>query len=200
MIGNYHALLTKATRNALGERASKKFPDNLTKQREYLSELIKKNCDLSVSLLCHSMGNYVFKHALTSDLAESRKLIFDNIILAAADTNNESHSKWVETLQVRHSIYITINENDYALSWSRRKPGEQQKARLGHYLKKLGADNATYVDFTHEKAVNNSHSYFDSKTVGDNKGALRFFRKVFSGDDVMPYLEYLPHNNTYRPK
>ena len=200
LVGKYHALLTMAARNALVQRASKKFVDNPTKQREYLSELIKKDCDLTVSLLCHSMGNYVFKHALTSSLAESHKLIFDNIILAAADTNNESHGKWVEKLQVRNSVYITINENDYALSWPRRKPGEQQKARLGHYLKKLNADNATYVDFTREKAVNNSHSYFDKKTVGNNKGALRFFKKVFSGEDVTPYLAYFPCNNTYRPK
>ena len=200
LVGKYHALLTMAARSALEERASKRFISNPTKQREYLSELIKKDCDLSVSLLCHSMGNYVFKYALTSSLAESRKLIFDNIILVAADANNELHREWVEKLQVRNSIYITINENDYALSWSRRKPGEQQKARLGHYLKKLDANNATYVDFTREKAVNNSHSYFDKNTVGNNKGALRFFKKVFSGDDVTPYLEFLPHNNTYRPK
>jgi hypothetical protein len=200
LVGKYHALLTQAARNTLEDRASKKFPDNPTMQREHLSKLIKKNCDLSVNLLCHSMGNYVFKYALTSSLAESRKLIFDNIILAAADTNNEAHATWVEKLQVRNSIYITINENDYALSWSRRKPGEQQKARLGHYLKRLNANNVSYVDFTREKSVNNSHSYFDKKTVGNNKGALRFFKKVFSGEDVIPYLEYLPHNNTYRPK
>ena len=200
LVGKYHALLTMAARKALEQRASIKFVDNPTKQREYLSELIKRDCDLSISLLCHSMGNYVFKHALTSSLSESRKLIFDNIILAAADANNESHRKWVEKLQVRNSVFITINENDYALSWSRRKPGEQQKARLGHYLKKLDATNATYVDFTRERAVNNSHSYFDKKTVDQNKGAKRFFKKVFSGDDVIPHLEFLPHNNTYRPK
>jgi len=200
LVGKYHALLTLAARNKLIERASKKHLDNPTKQREYLSELIKRDCDLSVSLLCHSMGNYVLKHALASSLAESRKLIFDNIILAAADTNNKNHNRWVEQLQVRHSVYITINENDYALSWSRRKPGEQQKARLGHYLKSLDASNAQYIDFTREKAVNNSHSYFDKKTVNQNKGALRFFKKVFSGEDVTPYLDYSPQNNTFRPK
>ena len=200
LVGKYHALLTLAARNKLVERASSKFIANPTKQREYLSELIKRDCDLSVSLMCHSMGNYVLKHALASSLAESRKLIFDNIILIAADTNNKNHKQWVEKLQVRKSIYITINENDYALSWSRRKPGEQQKARLGHYLKILNSDNAMYVDFTKEKAVNNSHSYFDKKTVNQNKGALRFFKKVFSGEDVSSYLSYLPHNNTYRPK
>ena len=200
LVGKYHNLLTLSTRDELAQKAKNKFENNPTKQREYLSQLIKRHCDLSISLLCHSMGNYVLKHAMTSALAESRKLIFDNIILAAADTNNEAHKNWVGQLQVRKSIFITINENDYALSWSRRKPGEQQKARLGHYLRKLDAQNALYVDFTREKSVNTSHSYFDKKTVGTNKGALRFFTKVFSGQDVSSYLEYAAHNNTYRPK
>lgn len=200
LVGKYHSLLTMSARKQLEGRANKKFPSNPTKQRAYLSELLKRDCDLSVSLLCHSMGNYVLKHAMASELAESRKLIFDNVILAAADTNNENHQTWVEALQVRKSVYITINENDYALSWSRRKPGEQQKARLGHYLRKLNAQNAFYVDFTREKAVNTSHSYFDKKTVANNKGAQRFFLRAFSGEDLMSYLQYAAHNNTYRPK
>lgn len=200
LVGRYHNLLTLSARKELQARAYGRYPDNPTRQREYLSELLKKNCDLSINLLCHSMGNYVLKHALNSHLSEARKLIFDNIILVAADTNNDAHKKWVESLQVRNSVFITINENDYALSWSRRKPGEQQKARLGHYLKMLNADNAYYIDFTREKAVNNSHSYFDKKTVSQNKSVLRFFNKVFSGNDVLPYLEYYAHNLTYRPK
>ncbi len=200
LVAKYHALLTMAARKTLIDKASSKYADNPTRQREYLSELIKKDCDLSISLFCHSMGNYVLKYALTSSLSEARKLVFDNIIICAADTNNENHRQWVEQLQVRHSIYITLNENDYALSWSRRKPGEQQKARLGHYLKRLNADNAIYVDFSSEKSVNNSHSYFDKRTVNNNKGALRFFKKAFSGENVTSYLDYYAHNNTYRPK
>ena len=200
LVGKYHSLLTMATRKKLEDRANKKFPRNPTRQREYLSELLKRHCDLSVSLLCHSMGNYVLKHAMASELSEARKLIFDNIILLAADTNNENHKDWVEALQVRKSVFITINENDYALSWSRRKPGEQQKARLGHYLRKLNAQNAFYVDFTREKGVKNSHAYFDRQTTSTNKGVLRFFLRVFSGSDVISYLQYVAHNNTYRPK
>lgn len=200
LVGKYHNMLTLSARKELEQRANKKFPSNPTKQREHLSELLKRDCDLSVSMLCHSMGNYVLKHAMASELAESRKLIFDNVILAAADANNENHRDWVEALQVRKSVFITINENDYALSWSRRKPGEQQKARLGHYLRKLNSPNALYVDFTREKAVNNSHSYFDRKTIGSNKGVQRFFLKAFSGNNVMPYLQFEAHNNTYRPK
>lgn len=199
-VSHYHSLLTEATRQSLTLKAEGRHPDNPTKQREFLSKLLDKECDLSVSLLCHSMGNYVFKHALTSSLAESRQLIFDNVILAAADTNNIEHKKWVEEIRARKGVYILINENDYALSWSRRKPGEEQRARLGHYLKRLDAKNAYYLDFTHVKGVASSHSYFDAETVAKNNKAKRLFTKLFAAEPVLPQLEYLAHNNTYKIK
>ncbi len=146
------------------------------------------------------MGNYVLKHALLSELSEARKLIFDNICLVSADANNDDHPKWVDALQVRKSIYIVINENDYALSWSRRKPGEEQKARLGHYLKKLDSKIAIYVDVTRERAVGNSHSYFDDKTTKQNAGLKRFFKGAFSGVNLASKMDFVNHSNTYRPK
>lgn len=200
IVGHYHRLLTRAACERLEIKAALKHPDNPTKQREYLALLLDRYCNVSVNLLCHSMGNYILKHALNSSLAEARQLVFDNIVLAAADTNNEGHEGWVESLRCRHSLFITINAEDYALSWSRRKPGEEQKARLGHYLRSLNAENALYVDFTHCKAVNRSHSYFDGNTVSRNKTVKRFFNKAFSAKNLLPYLEYYTHNNTYRPK
>ena len=200
IVGKYHRLLTQSHWNRLEKQATKKYPENPTKQREYLALLLDRYCDISVNLFCHSMGNYVLKHALKSTLAEARQLVFDNIILVAADTNNEKHEEWVESLRCRKSIFITINADDYALSWSRRKPGEEQKARLGHYLRSLNAQNALYVDFTNCKAVNRSHSYFDGDTVSRNKTVRRFFEKAFTAKNLLPYLDYQVHNNTYHPK
>ena len=200
LVGKYHELLTNAARKKFEHRVASKYPENLTRQREEFAKLIDRYCTVSVSMFCHSMGNYVLKHALNSELAESRKLIFDNIALIASDTNNEDHRRWVESLQVRNALYIGINENDFALSWSRRKPGEQQKARLGHYLKKLDAANAVYVDFTRERSVGKSHSYFDASTVKKNSGVKRFFKGAFGGDSMAARLDYVSHNNTYRPK
>ena len=200
IVGRYHRLLVQSTWNRLEVEASNKYPENPTKQREYLALLLERYCDISVNLFCHSMGNYVLKHALKSTLAESRQLVFDNILLVAADTNNEKHEEWVGELRCRKSLYITINADDFALSWSRRKPGEEQKARLGHYLRSLNAENALYIDFTNSKAVNRSHSYFDGDTVSRNKTVRRFFEKAFSAKNLLPYLEYQVHNNTYHPK
>lgn len=200
IIGQYHRMLTETTRKSLQTQSAAKHPDNPTKQRELLAYLLDKHCNISVNLLCHSMGNYVLKHALTSSLAESRQLVFDNIILAAADTNNEGHEQWVETLRCRHDLFILINGNDFALSWSRRKPGEEQKARLGHYLRSLNSESAMYIDFTNSKGVGRSHSYFDENTAKKNRTVRRFFEKVFSAKNILPYLGYHPHNNTYQPK
>lgn len=200
IFGHYHGLLTNAARCRIRSDVEARYPDNPTRQREVFSRKIESYCKVSVNMLCHSMGNYVLKHALNSELAEARKLVFDNISLVAADTNNELHEDWVDLLQVRSSVYIAINENDYALSWSRRKPGEQQKARLGHYLKRLESKHAIYVDMTKERAVGESHSYFDGKTVNKNAGVKRFFKGAFCGDSLASRLEYRAHNNTYRPK
>ncbi len=200
LIAHYHALLTDGARQKFQRFVENKYPDNPTKQRELFAKKIESYCKVSVSMMCHSMGNYLLKHALKSELADTRKLVFDNIALVAADANNELHNDWVESLQVRTSLYIVINENDYALSWSRRKPGEQQKARLGHYLKNLNAKNAVYVDMSRERAVSKSHSYFDNETVSKNAGVKRFFKLVFSGESISHKLDYIAHNNTYRPK
>lgn len=200
IVGRYHRLLIQSTWDRLKKEASDKFKENPTRQREYLAELLDRYCDVSVNLFCHSMGNYVLKHALKSTLSEARQLVFDNIVLVAADTNNEDHKQWVESLSCRKSVFITINADDSALSWSRRKPGEEQKARLGHYLRSLDAQNALYVDFTNCKAVNRSHSYFDDNTVSRNKTVRRFFDKAFTAKNLLPYLDYKTHNNTYHPK
>ncbi|AOE49607.1 alpha/beta hydrolase [Kangiella sediminilitoris] len=194
IVGKYHRMLTRSTRNRLEHRAAAKYPDNPTKQREHLSLLFERYCNVSVNMLCHSMGNYVLKHALKSSLSEARQLVFDNIVLVAADTNNESHEEWVETLRCRKSVFITINADDYALSWSRRKPGEEQKARLGHYLRSLNAKNALYIDFTNCKAVNRSHSYFDGDTVSRNKTVRRFFEKAFNAKTF--YLTWIIRHTT----
>ncbi|WP_251359687.1 alpha/beta hydrolase [Kangiella sp. TOML190] len=200
IVGHYYALLTEAMRDRIAIIAKNKHSDNLTKQRELVAKLLEKECSLSVSLLCHSMGNYVLKHALNSSLAESRNLVFDNVILAAADANNLNHKAWVEKIRARKGVYVLINANDYALSWSRRKPGEEQRARLGHYLRNLTAKNTYYIDFTGLKGVANSHSYFDKKTASKNLAIKRLFSKLFAAENLLTNLVYQSHNNTYKPK
>ena len=164
----------------LEEKAQKKFADNGEAWDRYFAKEVNKRCPFTINLLLHSMGNYLFKHLLGSTTYHANQLLFDNIIMAAADTNNELHAQWVDRIQCRNRLYITINERDGALMASRMKMGEQQKARLGHYTRRLDARTATYVDVTNQPHVGDSHAYFEGDALANEK-VLRFFHTVFNG-------------------
>ncbi|GAA5497631.1 hypothetical protein Rhal01_03827 [Rubritalea halochordaticola] len=193
----YHNLLTQSLQDRLQNKASEKYGDNYMAVQNYYAKLLAKNCKTKLTLVCHSMGNYLMKYALFPSDGGSRKLVFDNVALVAADANNESHELWLHAIQTRNRVYITINEDDYALKWSRRKPGQEQKARLGHYRKGLIARNATYIDVTNASYVGNSHSYFKSKPVIKNKKLHQLFEDIFSGERVDDRLKYHPDVNVY---
>ena len=194
----FHSKLVQARKDELWEKASGAFPTNHTAAQQRFAELLDADCKVSLNMLCHSMGNYVLKYALRPTQAASKQLIFDNISLVAADDNNEAHAAWVEQLQVRNRLYITINENDFALEWSRRKPGDEQKARLGRYLKQLTARNARYIDVTGAEAVNNAHNYFTGKPVQRNAALKTLFSQALEGGRAEEGLDYAVDINAYR--
>ncbi len=199
-ISYYHALLTEAALAEIRSKVDAKYHDNANPMAaaSLYSELVSKSCVVKINLLCHSMGNYLLKHSLmTSDNATS-ELVFDNICLVAADTNNENHAHWVQSLDVRKRVYIVINEDDSALKASRIKPGKQQQARLGHYLKKLNSDNAVYIDVTEAEAVDSEHSYFKGSSVNKNTKLKAIFNQMFNGETVEKDLEYISSINCYR--
>ncbi|HHI93254.1 MAG TPA: alpha/beta hydrolase [Gammaproteobacteria bacterium] len=193
----YHALLTRKGLDGLRQRAAKKYPDNSAAAKEYFTRLQAESCQVKLSLLCHSMGNYVLKHTLMTTDSRTEQLVFDNICLVAADTNNKNHKKWVDKLDVRNRCYIVINENDSALAASRIKPGDEQKARLGHYTRKLNSSNAYYIDFTGADNVGREHTYFKGDSVKNNAELRRVFKKMFTGEAVEGELKYLADKNTY---
>ena len=191
-----HGLLISGRKKELQTKAENKHKNNPQAAQALFSKLMSKECSSTLNLLCHSMGNYVFKKTLLNGGNATSKLVFDNICLVAADTNNKDHASWVENLDVRKRIYIVINENDFALKASRIKPGEEQKARLGHYIKKLNSDNAHYINVTDAKHVDNMHTYF----VGDamvNIELKKVFAGMFNGEAVENQLDYQADNNTY---
>jgi predicted secreted protein len=114
----------------------------------------------------------------------------------AADTNNHNHAIWVENIDVRKRIYIVINENDFALKASRIKPGDEQKARLGHYTKKLHSDNAHYLNVTNAESVGNMHTYFVGGAMKNIK-LKTLFTGMFNGEAIESQLDYQADNNTY---
>ena len=180
-IHQYHSLLVSATRNKLAKKAKKRHPENAEAERAFFDTLLKAECNTKINLLCHSMGNYVLKYASYPSGSALRKLVFDNIALVAADTNNPGHHRWVESLPARNRLYIVINENDGALQWSRRKPGEEQLERLGHHLRNLDASNAYYIDVTRNKGVGDEHGYFKGQTIDNNKTLEKIFTRIFQG-------------------
>jgi hypothetical protein len=144
------------------------------------------------------MGNYLLKHSLmTSDNATS-ELVFDNINLVAADTNNKNHANWLDKIDVRNRIHVVINENDAALKASRVKPGKEQRARLGHYLKSLNSEHAVYIDVTEAHEVDSEHSYYKGSAVKNNADLKALFNDLFTGYSVEKRLPYFAANNYFK--
>ncbi len=196
----YHRKLTEARREELWRQAEDEVGehDNRLAVQTRFSQLLNADCRVTLNLLCHSMGNYVLKYALRPSRSEASELIFDNVSLVAADTNNLDHESWVERIQTRNRLCILINENDFALKWSRRKPGDEQGARLGHYLRNLVARNAHYIDITRTDAVDNAHGYFVGDPVAQNQELKALFERAFEGGRAEEPLTYAADINAYR--
>lgn len=177
--------------------ANKRYGKDAEKWDLFFREQAQKWCPFSVNMLLHSMGNYLFKNMLKSSSYRTDLLVFDNVILAAADTNNEGHAEWVDRIQCRGRVLITINENDGALLASRLKMGEQQKARLGHYPYRLDSERAVYVDFTGQSYVGDSHAYFEGGAIR-NRRIRQFFDDALNGQPAERGLDYDVASNMYR--
>jgi len=194
---NHHELLTRGRRKQFMDKAEMRFPQNPERARQYYMQLIDRDCRVSINLLCHSMGNYLLKYALKPGNSALAQLVFDNVSLVAADANNKDHAAWLERVQVRNRVCVVINENDSALKWSRRKPGQQQLARLGHYLKNLVAENTFYIDVTGAGHVGDEHSYFRGKAVRKNSRLAGLFASLFEGGKAETALAYRADINAY---
>jgi hypothetical protein len=157
----------------------------------------EKHCPFRVSMMLHSMGNYLLERTLKSSALRGQLLVFDNIIMAAADVNNPGHASWLEPLQTRNRLYVTINEDDNALRASRMKGGDEQLARLGHHRRELYASNATYVDFTDAPKIGNSHAYFEGTPI-QNQNVRSFFDRAIHGKRAEQLLKFDPVTNTHR--
>ncbi len=196
-IDGYHRLLTQGVQEQLWNKAVANKPENHQHARARFSQLIEERCKTKLSLMCHSMGNYVLKYATLPSESHTRKLVFDNVCLIAADVNNPEHENWVEFIPARNRLYVSINESDWALKWSRVKPGAEQKARLGHHLRNLVAKNAYYLDVTRNKSVGSEHSYFQGEAI-KNPTIERLFSKMFAGEVVEREMQYDANENVYR--
>ena len=188
--------ITEDMQKELWQVATDHFPADAESRNALYTKLIEKACPVSINMLAHSMGNYVFKQVLKSTASAGTGLIFDNVILAAADTNNLDHDLWVDRIRCRRRIFITINENDHALAASRANFGQEHLQRLGHGVDGLGAKKATYINFTDAPMANNSHAYFEGSSL-KNRQIKQFFQTAFSGGAAEQPLTYNAAKNLF---
>ncbi len=195
-VHDYLMLITESSRNALADKAATKFPENAERRNALYAELLRKDCPFTVNALFHSMGNYLYKEMLKSSISEGNALIFDNVVLCQADTNNDEHANWVDRISHNRRVFITINENDFALRLSRIKPGDAQRARLGHYIKRLDSRIAHYINLTDAAWVQESHSPFGAP-ADKNEKLQAFFRQAFIGKAAEEPLRFRAEGNWY---
>ena len=193
---DHFMLITEGLRRTHSAEATKRHPDNAEARDALYTKLLEKACPFTFNAMFHSMGNYLLKQMLKSSVSEGNELTFDNVLLVAADTNNEDHAHWVDRISFRKRLFITINEEDYALKASRAKLGSNQLARLGHYLRGLTAKNAHYINFTNASWVKTSHGYF-GEPAEKNDDVKQFFQRAFSGEAAEEDLKFRPEGNWY---
>ena len=112
--------------------------------------------------------------------------------------NNAAHEEWVDRIQCRRRVYVTINEDDDALSLSRAKFGDKQRTRLGHFAHNLNSRQAVYLDFTDAPDVGDSHAYFEGEPIKRNELVKRIFDRMINGQAAEHGLVYDTHSRTYR--
>ncbi len=184
---------------AIAQDSSKKFPDNGERFRQRLTLKAAAHCPVRITLMLHSMGNYLLERTLKSSALRGSLPLFDNIAMCAADVNNPAHAEWLDRLQPRNRLYVTINEDDGALQASRLKGGNEQLARLGHWTRNLNAPQVVYVDFTHAHHVGASHAYFEGDALANSK-VRQFFKAALRGlrAEHEAALTYYSADNLYR--
>lgn len=173
--------ILKKMRRAEGADPDGADRENDEKFRERLTAAAEKNCPVRINLMLHSMGNYLLERTLKSTALRGHLPLFDNILMCAADVNNPEHEAWVDGLEARNRLYVTINEDDSALRASRIKGGDEQKARLGHWTRNLLSKQAAYVDFTNAQNVGSAHAYFEGNALANEK-VRTFFAAALQGE------------------
>lgn len=150
----------------------------LEKLGAYLKELSNKEvlekCGVKFTFMAHSLGNFLFENYVRNVKYEGETNIFDNVVLCQADVDNKGHAEWADQIKAGKRVYVTINEDDWALRWS----DKIQVDRLGNTAKNLNSSNALYFDFTDGEGVDDTHELFYKKT---NSVVEKFFNEVLNG-------------------
>lgn len=166
----YRRARQNARRSALAlERA-------LEKLATYLNELTDGTCPIHLTLVVHSLGNYLFENFVKGSDFSQETRVFSNIVLHQADADNRGHAQWVERVSGDTRVYVTINERDQVLGMSEKVNPD----RLGRTVRNLDADGVVYMDFTNGLHVGDSHRPW-ARPGTRNRAIGAFYNAVFRG-------------------
>jgi esterase/lipase superfamily enzyme len=165
-----------AQASALGlARALLKYYNFLLPQLQALRNRSQQDqiCKRQVHLLCHSMGNYLFRYALQSLLSINNQQpikLFTETLLIAADEDNDAFDfnyKLLPLSQMARRITVYFNKDDKALAASKD---------LKHNMTRLGASGPLHtsdlppvikpVDVTQAVHGFVEHGYFNDPACG----------------------------------
>lgn len=160
----------------------------------YLHASADEDCVVSMNLLLHSLGNFMFERFVRDPIFTGETRIFDNIVLNAADVDLKRHSQWTNSSRYARRIHATINERDAILDLS----DIINPDRLGNTAKRLNSTKVTYFDLTDGHNVNKRHQHF-SKTAKKNAVVREFFNRAFHGKQALPIdgTQFDPNKNAY---
>ena len=157
------------------------------------SESDRIRCPVRLSLLFHSLGNFLGESLLRSPIYEGETKIFDNVIFHQADVDSRSHAEWIDNASGMQT-YVTLNYNDRIL----RKSDIINPARLGQKLRGSRGTEPIYVDFSDGKGVGDTHNLL--RDTRSNDVIQSFWKRVLIGQagEVIDGLNFDLASQTYR--
>jgi esterase/lipase superfamily enzyme len=186
---------SKAVKNA--KRSAIALERLLELMREYVTRYQSDECKLNISMIIHSLGNFLFEEFVRSTTYDNECKIFSNVILHQADANSKKHEHWVSKLTEDTRVYVTINDKDSVLCASDMVNAN----RLGSSSDNCIMQDVKYFNFTDAKGVGTSHRPWH-KPGSSNKGIGDFYTAVLNGKrgENVDCWEYKKAKNFYRLK
>lgn len=184
----------KAAR-AIAEASSTALDRVLERMAVLIRTVPDERCKCSLTFLAHSLGCYLVRSYIREPIFTGETRIFSNVVLNAADVDNDGHLNWARELRFARRIYATINDADSILALS----DAVNPDRLGNSRTGPRAPNFTYVDLSNGASVNKKHRHFES-TADDNTVVENFFKRVLTGNAGLPLdgFTFDPDSRTYR--
>lgn len=164
---------------AIAGASSPALDMTLEKLGRYMCDEVDSDCEISLNLIVHSLGAYLFQRFVEKPLFAGETRIFDNLILHQADVDSIGHESWVDKLRFARRIYITVNERDKILDIS----DIANPDRLGNTASNFNSQRAKYFDFTEAKKIRKAHQLF-GKPAEKNIVVKRFFSQILNGESA----------------